>query len=76
MVSHMDAGLFWPKYDKRLDEAWWQGSYYFDDNNSKCVSYNWDFLHWLMLYNGAMEYKEKYELPANSSRYGSKGRGV
>lgn len=77
IVSHADVGLFWPKYDyMRFDEAWWQGSYYFEDDESKCVSYNWDFLHWLSLYNGVMEYKEKYELPANISRYNSKGRVV
>lgn len=76
IVSHTDVGLFWPKYDMRFDEAWWQGSYYFDDNDSKCVSYNWDFLHWLLLYNGVMEYKEQYELPANTSRFNNKGRVV
>ncbi len=70
IVSHTDVGLFWPKYDyMRFDEAWWQGSYYFEDDDSKCVSYNWDFLHWLLLYNGVMEYQKKYELPANTTRY-------
>lgn len=76
IVSHADVGLFWLKYDARFDEAWWQGTYLFDDNDSKCTSYNWDFFHWLMLYNGAMEYQEKYELPANTSRYNSKGKVV
>lgn len=77
IVSHTDVGLFWPKYDyMRFDEAWWQGAYYFEDNDSKCVSYNWNFLHWLSLYNGVMKYKEKYELPANTSHFNSKGRVV
>ena len=68
-VSRADVGLFWFKYDVRHDESRRQGLYFSEDDETKCLSYNWDFQIWLMLHSGSLKYKEKYELPANVTRY-------
>ena len=72
-VSRADVGLFWFKYDERHDESRRQGLYFSEDDDTKCLSYNWDFQLWLLVHNGSLEYKEKYELPANVTRYKREG---
>ena len=56
-----------------LDRELSDGMYYsYFKRAPKEKKNNGDFLHWLLLYSGAMKYKERHKLPASTSRFNSK----
>lgn len=61
ILSREDLAVYWPKYLTRYDEAERMGTYYADDSEEKCLSYNWDYIRWYNLYNGTLTYKKEYE---------------
>lgn len=62
MVSFEETGAFWKRDEYRSNETSWKGIYYGErDNNHRCLCYNWDFVKWLSLYTGTLEYRPEYE---------------
>lgn len=66
IMGREDLGAFWHKYDIRYVESVRNGTYYSNDSTTFLRAYNWDFVNWLNLYNGLLEYDEEYEkIPVN-----------
>lgn len=56
-----EIGLYWPKYTTRYREHIRNGYFYADELYEHYKCYNWDFIHWLNLFSGTMQYTKKYE---------------
>lgn len=70
LVSRRELEAYWMKYEYKYDESASNGIYYEDDDEKKCLTYNWDFSLWLLLYHGLIEHNESCEQFSNENRYG------
>lgn len=61
MLNKDEIGLYWPKYGERYAEHSINGYYYQIEEENAYHCYNFDFIHWLMLYTGMLTYKPEYE---------------
>ena len=67
MKNHMitlnknELGLYWPKYGERYVENTINGYYFPNETEDSFHCYNFDFIHWLALYNGTLVYRPEYE---------------
>ncbi len=61
MLNKDEIGLYWPKYSERYAEHSINGHYYLIEKENAFHCYNFDFIHWLMLYTGMLVYKPEYE---------------
>lgn len=60
-INKDSIGLYWPKYETRYSENIRNGYFYNNEPENYFKTYNWDFIHWLNLYNGTLNYKPEYE---------------
>ena len=60
-INRNEIGLFWPKYENRYSENRHFGYFYQKEKKDAWNCYNFDFVHWLSLYNGIIKYDSKYE---------------
>lgn len=60
-VGQKDLDLIWPKYEDKYRLHHCYGDYYEDDSPEKMKTENFDFVNWLNLYSGILEYKPEYE---------------
>lgn len=60
-VDRKTLDLFWPKYDRKYEENAYFGDYSLDDNAKRLMTLNFDFVNWLNLYCGTIEYSDELE---------------
>lgn len=60
-INRDEIGLFWPKYENRYSENRHFGYFYQKERKDAWNCYNFDFIHWLSLYNSTIKYDSKYE---------------
>lgn len=60
-INRDEIGMYWPKYEGRYSENTQNGSYYLVEEKDAFHCYNFDFVRWLSLYSGSLEYDEGYE---------------
>lgn len=60
-INKDDIGLFWNKYDTKYSEHARNGHFHEQDSEQNLKCYNWDFINWLNLYSGTLEYQQRYE---------------
>ena len=60
-VGQKDLDLICPKYEDKYRLHHCYGDYYEDDSKEKMKTENFDFVNWLNLYSGTLEYKSEYE---------------
>lgn len=53
--------LLWPKYDNKYKLNIYYGDFFFDDSHSRLKTANFDFINWINLISGTLEYEDKYE---------------
>lgn len=53
--------LYWPKYEGKYRLHEYYGDYFEYDSNETVKTYNMDFVNWMNLYTGVMQYRSEYE---------------
>lgn len=53
--------IYWPKYENKYLLHEFYGDYFERDSQSKLMTVNFDFINWLNLYSGSLQYVPKYE---------------
>lgn len=69
LISRTELEYYWMKYEYKYDETASAGLFYEDDHTNKCLTYNWDFSTWLLLYRNLLSYDEAYEHFSKENRY-------
>lgn len=60
-VSGQELGAYWQKYDMKIVESVRNGTYCSVDDETKLLTYDWNFVRWMNLYSGTFVYEEDYE---------------
>lgn len=60
-VDMKTLDIYWPKYEGKYRLHEFYGDYFEDDSDEKLKTYNMDFVNWLNLYSGTLQYKPEYE---------------
>lgn len=64
-IDRKTINLQWPKYESKYQENAYNGDFFFDDDEKTLKTMNFDFVNWLNLYSGTLQYSSKYEDYAN-----------
>ena len=60
-INKDEIGLYWPKYGGQYCENTRNGYFYTTEKKEELKCYNWDFINWLNLYTGTLQYREEFE---------------
>ena len=60
-VDMKTLDIYWPKYEGKYRLHEFYGDYFEYDSDETLKTYNMDFVNWLNLYSGSLQYKPQYE---------------
>lgn len=60
-VDMKTLDIKWPKYDGKYRLHIYYGDYFYDDNDEKLKTENFDFVNWFNLYMGTLKYNTELE---------------
>lgn len=60
-IGREELDLWWPKYKEKYRQSVQDGSFSLFENENEWFSYNFNFINWLNLYFGNIQYRPEYE---------------